>query len=67
MGGPGRLPDCLRHALPDAAARSGQGDPPLREAQDGIGTRILRSGSLALDPPGLTVEVAALSEDDPPA
>ena len=38
-----------------------------RDAEDGISTRILRSDSLVLDPPGLTVEVAALFEDDPPA
>jgi len=31
-----------------------------RDIADGISTRILRHGSLTLDPPGLTVEVAAL-------
>ena len=38
-----------------------------RDAQDGISTRILRSGPPVLDSPSLTVEVAALFEDDPPA
>jgi hypothetical protein len=38
-----------------------------RDSQDGISTRILRSGALVLDPPGLMLEVAALFEDDPPA
>ncbi|MDO9710457.1 Uma2 family endonuclease [Paracraurococcus lichenis] len=39
-----------------------------RDEAGGITTRILRSGALVLDPPGLTLDLAALFEDDlPPA
>ena len=52
----------LEAALPYRADGQTRCDPPSTSSDGGIDTRIVSSGTIALDPPGITLDINEIYE-----